>query len=450
MNKEDLMIRKLALDIILAVAKKEEMSHNAINGVLGKYDYLDRNKKAFIKRLSSGCIEKKLLLDYVIDLYSKTPTRKMKPTVLAILEMGVYQILFMDNVYDTKACNETVELAKSKGLSSLSGFINGVLRTIVREKDNIKYPDAVKDEDTYLSIMYSTPVWLVQLIGNQYGRDVCRKVLESLDDNLPVTLRIRPGFEDISLKWKEQNPDIEIKRNEILPYVYEVSNVSVSDLAGYSEGAFAVQDVSSVLIGELSGAKEGDNCLDVCAAPGGKSCHMADIVGNKGTVTACDISDKKVNLIAENAQRLNLSNLTGMLFDATEFNPDWLESFDCVICDVPCSGIGVMNKKADLKYRITPEDLQSLETLSYKILCNVCKYVKRGGTLIYSTCTINKGENEGNIRKFIKEHEDFSVSGFEGLPKALETACIEDVGLQLIEGVNPTDGFFISKLVKKG
>lgn len=449
MNKEDLLIRKLALDIVLAVSRKEELSHNAIGGVLEKYDYLDRNKKAFIKRLSSGTIEKKLRLDYVIDLYSKTKTSKMKPTVLAILEMGAYQILFMDNVYDTKACNETVELAKSKGLTNLSGFINGVLRTIVRQKDNIPYPKQEEDEDTYLSIMYSTPVWLVRLIRDQYGSDVCLKILKSLDENLPVTLRVRPGFEDIVLKWKTANPDMEIRESGILPYVYEVSNVSLGDLQGYDEGAFAVQDISSVLIGELSGAVKGNMCLDVCAAPGGKSCHMADIVGNEGQVIACDISDKKVGMICENAERLGLDNIECKVWDATSFNPEWEEMFDIVICDVPCSGIGVMNKKADIKYRITPKDLESLALLQLQIAENVCRYVKKGGTLLYSTCTINKGENEENVRKFLERHGEFKQEKADGIPKSLEDAYTEGVGLQLIEGVNPTDGFFISKLVKR-
>lgn len=433
-------------------------SHILIRDVLGKYNYLPRQEKAFIKRLFEGCIERLTELDYIIDIYSNVPVIKLKPVILNIMRMGVYQIMYMDFVPDAAACNESVKLAKKKGFSSLGGFVNGVLRTVSRNKESIPYPSREKDLKKYLSVTYSMPEWVVGLLLDQYTENETEKILEGLLNEHEVTIRLRntnnSDIKDRIRSYIEKQGGT-ILKHEYLPYAYKISKTDdISGLPGYEEGCFAVQDVSSMLAVEaLVSAYEAlhENIdrpvkvLDLCAAPGGKSMLLADLLDQRGIkyeIEASDISDSKVKLIEENIKRCRLENIRAFVADASKINEGLIGSADIVIADVPCSGLGVTGKKRDIKYNMTPELIEEILTLQEQILANAVRYLKKGGVLMFSTCTINKRENRGNAGLLTDRHKLLAVNindktnGIEILNKA-EGGC-----MQLLPGIHDTDGFF--------
>lgn len=451
-EKEDLLLRQLVLETLLEVNNRGEYINVVLKGVLDKYNYLDGRKKAFIKKLSTGCLERKIELDYIIDCFSKTKTKKMKPIIRMIMEMGVYQILYMDYVYDTAACNMAVTLAKKKGFHGLSGFVNGVLRTICREKDNISYPAAEDDYVRYATVRFSMPEWIIELWLEQYGKETTECMLEaSLQDNA-VTVRINENLlpeqrDELPKRWQEAGACV--NQHSYLPYAYILSGgYGIQGLYGYKEGLFTVQDVSSMLVGECADIAKGNVVIDVCAAPGGKTIHAATKLKNSGVVHACDVSQYKVDKISENVSRMGTDNIRIHVADATEEVPEFVGAADVVLADVPCSGLGVLGKKADIKYRLTKDQTEEIVALQRKILANVCRYVKTGGTLIYSTCTVNKAENNENV-KWITENLPLEVVPLnEELPSVLRDSVGEDGTLQLFHGVHECDGFYIAKLRK--
>lgn len=452
-EKDDLLLRQLVLETLLEATGKGEYINVVLKGVLDKYNYLDGKKKAFIKKLTTGCLERQIELDYVIDCFSKTKTAKMKPVIRLIMEMGVYQILYMDHVYDTTACNLAVALAKKKGFHGLSGFVNGVLRSICREKDHITYPDKSKDYIKYASVRFSMPEWIVTLWLNQYGQDKTEQMLlASLQDNV-VTVRVDETLsEDVkkALIGKWQEAGVTVIPHSYLPYAYALTGgYGMQNLYGYQEGYFTVQDVSSMLVAECAGVEEGNTVIDVCAAPGGKTMHIATKLKGSGKVYSCDVTEYKTDKIRENITRMGLQNIEVRLADATVEYAEFIEAADVVLADVPCSGLGVIGKKADIKYRLTEEQMQEIVSLQRKILANVCNYIKPGGTLIYSTCTVNEAENNDNVQ-WMTENLPLEVVSLEDeLPEALRDSVREDGSLQLYRGVHQSDGFYIAKLKKR-
>lgn len=451
-EKEDLLLRQLVLETLLEVNSKGEYINLVLKGVLDKYNYLDGKKKAFIKKLATGCLERKIELDYILDCFSKTKTNKMKPVIRLIMEMGVYQILYMDNVYDTAACNMAVSLAKKKGFQGLSGFVNGVLRTVCREKDKISYPNKSVDYVKYASVRYSMPEWIIRLWLEQYGEEKTQCMLEtSLQDN-PVTVRINENLavekqQELLDKW--QAAGVKVTAHPYLPYAYALSGgYGIQDLFGYKEGYFTIQDVSSMLVAECAGVSRDNVVLDVCAAPGGKTMHVATKLNGSGQVHSCDVSEYKADKIRENVIRMKIGNVTVHVADATEEVPEFIEVADVVLADVPCSGLGVLGKKVDIKYRLTPEQNDEIVSLQREILSNVCRYIKKGGTLLYSTCTVNQRENNDNV-KWMTENLPLEVIPLqEELPEILKASVGDDGTLQLFQGIHRCDGFYIAKLRK--
>ena len=451
-EKDDLLLRQLVMEILLEVRKGEEYLNVVLKGVLDKYNYLDGKKKAFIKKLATGCLERQTELDYVINLFSKTKTNKMKPVIRIIMEMAVYQILYMDNVYDTAACNMAVSLAKKKGFQGLSGFVNGVLRTICREKEQIAYPNKEKDFIQYATVRFSMPEWIVTLWMKQYGRETTERMLEaSLQDNA-VTVRVSENLaimtqEELIGQWKKDG--VKVSAHPYLPYAYVLTGgYGIQNLYGYREGYFTVQDVSSMLVAEVAGVKKDATVIDVCAAPGGKTMHVATKLNGSGKVISCDVSEYKTDKINENIERLGLKNVQVQVADATVENADFIEKADIVLADVPCSGLGVLGKKVDIKYRLTKEQTEEIVSLQRQIVRNVCNYVKKGGTFIYSTCTVNKAENNDNVKWMTENMPLEIVTIGNELPEELRTSVGEDGTLQLFQGVHKCDGFYIAKLRK--
>ena len=444
--------REIILDILLELSKEGEYSNVLIAAVLDKYDYLDAKKKAFIKRVSEGTIERRIQIDYVLDQYSKTPVRKMKPLIRELLRMSTYQILFMDNIPDAAVCNEAVKLAKKRRFRTLQGYVNGVLRNIARGRETISYPDPEKDMTAYLSVRYSMPVWLVEHFQRAYGGEACERILQAYLERRTVSVRLRERLteeeqERLLAAWRKAG--VELQRHPYLPYAVEIQKAAgIHRLAGYGEGFFAVQDVSSMLVVEAAGIRPGDTVIDVCAAPGGKTLHAADKLGGTGEVIACDVSQYKTERIEENRKRLGVENVSVRVQDARVRDESLLGRADVLLADVPCSGLGVIGRKQDIKYRVTAESLKEIQTLQREILSNVTAYLKPGGIMMYSTCTMNPGENEEMVDWLCDTFGMERVSMAGQMPEVLAGEADQGM-LQLLPGVHETDGFFLAKLRKK-
>ena len=441
--------RDLVLSMLKEIYAGNEFSHILIRQVLEKYDYLDGSEKAFIKRLTEGTLERTIELDYIINQFSNTPVNKMKPLIRSLMRMSVYQILYMDAIPDSAVCNEAVKLAAAHKFTSLKGFVNGVLRNIVRNKDNISYPKKEDDFKKYLSVTYSLPEWLVEHFLKSYDKEKVEGICVGLLQERPVTIRLQEKLSEEEKKqilegWKQQG--IEVEKHSYLPYAYVCAKTEgVKNMAGYEDGMFQVQDVSSMLVAQVAGIKADMQVMDVCAAPGGKATHAAEKLQGTGQVIARDLTEYKVNFIQENADRLQLDNLWAETWDALEYDESKEEWADVLFCDAPCSGLGIMGKKRDIKYRLTPESLKEVTALQKEILNTVWKYVKKDGILMYSTCTINKEENENQV-KWIVENLPFEVVSIkEELPEEVKVDEGE-YGLQLLPGIHKTDGFFLCKL----
>lgn len=444
--------RDLVLSMLMEIEKGNEYSHILIRQVLDKYDYLEGHQKRFIKRLTEGTLERRLEMDYILNLFSSVKTNKMKPLIRNLLRMSVYQIFYMTQIPESAICNEAVKLASLHKFSSLKGFINGVLRNIIRKKEEISFPQKEVDFLSYIEVSYSIPRWLIEHFLQYYSKQEVEAICKGLLKEQPVSIRIR---EDISGEKREQLLDAWRAKGALceshpyLSYAYYLEKTEgISSLEGFEEGDFAVQDVSSMLVAEVAGIKKDMFLLDLCAAPGGKSTHAALKLAGTGKVLARDLTEYKVRIIEENRNRQRLDNLVTEVWDATIFDHEKEETADIVFCDVPCSGLGVMAKKPDIKFRIQKEDLKSLTKLQKEILKNAVKYIKKDGILIYSTCTINREENEEQVKWMTQELGMEVVSLKEALPNPLKNEAGE-LGLQLLPGIHETDGFFISKLKKR-
>lgn len=445
-------IRELVLDILLEFDRQDEYLNILIFGVLEKYDYLNGKEKAFIKRVCEGTVERRIQIDYVLDLFSKVPVKKMKPLIRELLRMSVYQLLFMEHIPDAAVCNEAVKLAKKRKFQALQGFVNGVLRAVSRGKDKIEYPDREQNVYAYLSVYYSVPGWLVRHLCDAYGTEQCEKILHSFLQRRPVCIRMRETLpekvqERLLHAW--QRAGVTVRRHPYLAYAVEVEKTDgIKSLEGYADGAFAVQDVSSMLVVETAGIKAGDTVLDVCAAPGGKAIHAAEKLAGTGQVIACDLTAYKTAKIEANRDRMQIENLSVVIQDAREINEKLIGLADILLVDVPCSGLGVIGKKQDIKYRVTEQSLQDIVKLQREIVHNVVRYLKPDGVMMYSTCTMNPEENEKMVEWICREFAMETVEIQEELPDVLK-ALGQKGFLQLLPGVHETDGFFIVKLRRK-
>lgn len=429
-----LQTRDIALGILLDVDNNNTFSNIATTKALRQNQFSDKVERAFLTRLAEGTIEYKIRLDYVLDSFSKTKMKKCKPLIRNVLRLGAYQILFMDSVPDSAACNESVKLAKQHGFGNLSGFVNGVLRNVSRNKDKIIYPDCHSEKIKYLSVYYSTPEWLVEKILSDYPKQGEQIIKSSFEDR-KTTIRVNTtkiSVEELISMLEEKG--ISVTFGNYSKKALCIENYDfIRRIPGYREGFFTVQDESSICAIEAAGIKSGYNIIDVCAAPGGKTTAAAELLNGTGNIISMDISEDKLALIEENVNRLGFENITVSGHDAREYIEEYNEKMDLVIADVPCSGMGIIGRKNDIKYRITKEQLKELVVLQREILDTAGKYVKRGGTLLFSTCTINKEENEKNVEWFLEKNKDYAL---------IESRCF-------LQGVDKCDGFFYSVLKRK-
>lgn len=443
-------LRELILNILLEINREGQYSHLVIRDTLKKYQYLGKQERAFITRVCEGTLEYRIRLDYVLDQYAVVPAAKIKPVIRELLRSSVYQLLYMDHVPDSAVCNEAVKLARKKGFYNLTGFVNGVLRKIAREYGSIHFPGK-EDPVKYLSILYSMPEWLVERFLKEYGFDTTEKMLEAFLQEAPATIRIREyqvNEESVLKSLREEQVTV-----EKAPYVDRAYYIKDYDylpgLMAFRKGNIQVQDVSSMLAGEIADVQEGDYVIDLCAAPGGKSLYLADKLHGTGRVDARDLSRTKTDMIRENALRQNFLNVVVTEKDATQLDSESLEKADIVLADVPCSGLGVIGRKKDIKYKLTKGKILDLISLQRKILEQASTYVKPGGTLIYSTCTIGKEENLDNIKWFVENYPYELESLDPYLCRELWSETTRKGYLQLLPGIHKCDGFFMARLKRK-
>ncbi len=447
--------RELVLGILLEVTENRQYSHLVLRDVLNKYQYLDKKERAFITCAAEGTLEHMIEIDYILDQFSKVKVKKMKPVIRNILRSAVYQMKYMDTVPDSAACNEAVKLAVKKGFGSLRGFVNGVLRNVARNLEQVVYP---QNPVQNLSVRYSMPVWILELWLKSYSIETVELMLEQFQRETPLTVRCKvaevqtKGKNSVSeLKKCLAEEGVRAEQHPYLPYALCISGFDyLAGLDSFQKGLFSVQDISSMLVCEIADPKEGDKVIDVCAAPGGKSLHIAEKLNGSGHVEARDLTPYKVGLIQENIERTGLNNITAVCQDAVKYDENSAENADIVIADLPCSGLGVLGKKTDLKYKATEEGCEQLSELQREILSVVHKYVKPDGTLVYSTCTINPAENMENVHWFLQEYPQFELSDIhDRLCGELQKDVMEDGCLQLLPGVHQSDGFFIACFRKK-
>ena len=429
--------RYLAVELLNKTFRSNSYSNIQLNHGLSSSDLSDRDKK-LCSVIYYGVIERRITLDHIIGGLSSRPIEKIDDTVLNILRIGIYQLLFMDNIPDNAAVNESVSLAKKFKKTSASGMVNAVLRNFIRREK--KYPIPC-DIINSASIMYSVPCWLVESLCVDYGTELMTDLLSGAVNKPPLTIRLNNILTDSDTLCKELG-NIEAKECSDIPNCFLLSGGDVASTAAFKNGLFHVQDKASQLCCMALNPSEDDIVLDICAAPGGKTFTMAELMNGKGEIYAFDLHKKRVDLICDGAKRLNLKNIKTMVGDASVFNSE-LPQFTKILCDVPCSGIGAIRRKPEIKYK-NPEEFKNLPEIQYKIAENALKYLKVGGEFLYSTCTLRKAENEEVIDKLLKNHPE------------LEPMCfLEELGepfgeskVSLFPRYFNSDGFFISKVKK--
>ncbi|PKM67025.1 MAG: 16S rRNA (cytosine(967)-C(5))-methyltransferase [Firmicutes bacterium HGW-Firmicutes-2] len=437
-------LRWLILKILDAIEFEGIFVHEAIERFTGEQD-LSKQDRAFIKKVVFGTIEQQLRIDYVINQFSKIKVNQMKPAIRLTLRLSVYQLLYMENIPDSAVCNEAVKLIKKRKMHRLTGFVNGVLRALIRQKDNIQYPNN-DDLLDYLSVKYSFKPEIIQLLLDEYQEDVVENFLSVSNEQAPLTIRVQEtNITKQGLIKALEKEGISVSEGQYIDEAMHISQIDkINLLDSFNQGYFQVQDESSMMVADV-GFEEGMTCvLDLCAAPGGKTMHLADKLKGQGQVFAFDISDKKLDRIRENYARLGLENIRTSLNDARVINQDFIGVGDLVIADLPCSGLGIIRKKPDIKWHITVDRIKTLKKLQQDMLDVAKNYVKPGGVLIYSTCTVTRTENQDNIAWFLKHNRDFDLEPIQKNYSDLQTGMVTMMPIS-----NGPDGFFIAKLRKK-
>ena len=433
--------RDTALNVLIACRRDGAWA----NGVLKEYsraDGLDTREAALAARLCYGVLQNRSKLDFYLKQLLTGKTQKLHPVVRDILHLGLYQIYEMDRIPDSAAVNEAVQQAKShcRKLTWAPGFINGVLRNAVRTKGTLQEPETLADR-------YSHPQNLLNLLTAYVGAQRLETMLQANNEAVAVVVQVNTlkiSAEALIKALEEEG--VSAQKHSWMPDCLVLSGTgNLEHLDSFQKGLFYVQDAAAKLSVACADLPENADVLDCCAAPGGKSFAAAIAMGGKGRITACDIHPHKINLIASGAERLGIHNLKAQLQDAAVFCPQWEKAMDAVLADVPCSGYGIIRKKPDIRYK-DPDTMQQLPLLQLQILSNQARYVKPGGVLIYSTCTLVRRENEGVVEKFLAKNSDFFT---EPLPLP-DCFPYNTTGmLTLVPGEYDTDGFFICRLRRK-
>lgn len=394
--------RKVALNALIEV-RQSAYSNITLNKFLNEAD-LSSADKALTTAIFYGVLDRTITLDYVLSRYIKTPLKKVEPFALETLRIALYQIMYMDKIPDSAAVNEAVKIIKNSKQKHLAGFINGVLRNVLRT--GIKLPE--DNNITSLSVRYSCPEWIVKSFMDDYGLQDAVVLLEASLQPPPVIIRVntlKTTVDDLKDILSKEN--ITVKLTNVDNALEIIGGIDITKSQAYQDGLFHVQDTASQIVVNRLSPKFNERVLDVCAAPGGKTFTMAQYMKNDGEIIACDLYDHRVNLIKKGAQRLHITNINAIQNDALVLN-DTLGTFDVILCDVLCSGLGVIRRKPEIKYKDMNE-YTDITLLQSQILENAATYLNNNGRILYSTCTLRKCENEGVIKRFLDKHTQYEL-----------------------------------------
>lgn len=435
--------RKLAVKILNRVLNEGAYSNIILSKELNEVELNDKDK-ALLTEIVYGVLRRKRTLDVIIANFVKD-IKLMDKNILNILRVAIYQMNFLDKIPTYAACNEAVEEAKEISEND-SKLVNGILRSFTKNPDDINVPGNKIDEYAY---KFSFEPWMIRLLIKQYGENVAKKIMSGLNTIPKVSIRVNElnsDYDEVYEKLEEM--EYEISEGVICPEAINIKGgKSIENNPLFKEGKITVQDESAMLVAPLLDLKEGMTVVDLCSAPGGKTTHIAEILGNTGKVLAFDLHESKLGLIKENCERLGITNVTTFAQDATKLNAELVASTDRVLIDVPCSGIGIIRKKPEIKWNKKRNDLREIIPVQREIMNNAWQYLKQGGVMIYSTCTLNKEENEENIEWFLNNHEDCEVKRiFVGKQDNL---VYSREGLLTVMPNENMDGFFIAKLEKR-
>ena len=425
--------REKALQIINDVLYKGAFLEESLE--ILKKSNIDERDYNFIKEITTGVIRNRTYLDYVIKINSRVKIKRIHKIILSILEMAIYQMYFLDKVPDYSIVDESVNLAKIYGNRGSISFTNGILRSISKkDAPQVKIEDSIDN----LSTFYSHPKFYTEYFYNNYGEEFTKKLLKANNEMPPFTIRVntlKTSKSDLMSNLKELGFEIE---ETVYDNALNILNPKgIIDTKYFDEGHFYIQDLGSILVASFLNPRENSSLLDLCAAPGGKTTHLAELMNNTGEIMACDKSQGKTKLIQENAKRLGVKNIEARVNDARVLNKDFIDKFDYVLVDAPCSGTGLYRKKPDIKWNKDLEDIKSLAEIQLEILDKAKDYVKDGGELLYSTCSLSKIENEDVVNKFLENNKNFKI-------KKLRDREV----LKLFPSTNGSDGFSISLMEK--
>ncbi|MDT8859078.1 16S rRNA (cytosine(967)-C(5))-methyltransferase RsmB [Alkalihalobacillus sp. MEB130] len=441
-------VREVALEILLQIEKNQAYSNLLLNQTVNR-SKLDPRDVGLLTEIVYGTIQRRDTLDYYLNSFVKKGVDSLQDWVKVLLRLSVYQLAYLDRVPDRAVVHEAVTIAKKRGHKGISGMVNGVLRSILRE--GLPSLEGIKNETKKVALEFSYPVWLVKRWEDQYGLTETKAMCQSGLEPPHVTVRVNQVKATVEeALFLLEKDGLKVKKGVLSPDAIVIEKGNVFQTDAYKQGYVTAQDESSMLVGRALGAKPGMRVADTCAAPGGKSTHIAEQMDDTGTVLSFDLHDHKVKLIHDQTKRLGLTCIQAEAMDARNLHDKVTEQFDRVLVDAPCSGFGVIRRKPDIKWSKREKDIQAIKQIQQEILKAVAPFVKQGGSLIYSTCTVDKDENEESVANFLAEHPEFQLDKTlkDRLPeKAL--ARYEEGMVTILPQDFQTDGFFIASLVKQ-
>lgn len=443
-------VRQVALDVLLKIEKQQAYSHLLLNETI-KNTNLAKKDVPLLTELVYGTIQNKKKLDYYLSHFSNKPLTKLEKWVLVLLRLTLYQMVFLDRIPDRAAVHEAVQIAKRKGHQGIANMVNGILRSIQRK--GLPNPKLIEDVVERIAVETSHPNWLIKRWMDQYGKEQTIKMgLANLSHPLHTARvnTVKTTVDHVLQLLDEEG--VQARRSDSIEESIVITDGAIAKTTAYKNGYLTIQDEGSMLVAYALDPKEGERILDACAAPGGKTTHLSEKINHNGEIIALDIHEHKVGLIKKQQERLGISNIEAKAIDARKATHHFgKESFDRILVDAPCSGLGVIQRKPDIKWTKSLDDIERLAVIQREILESVWPLLKKNGLLVYSTCTVDKVENEQLITQFVQDHADasFDTELKERLPKPFQAIASENGWIQLFPGLMETDGFFISAVRKQ-
>lgn len=441
-------VREQVVDLLIEVEREQSYAQLSLKNALEDLDVRDRS---LATEIFYGTLKYQIQLDYWLNQYSETPVKKMKPLIRNLLRMSVYQMVYLDKIPASAIINEAVKVAKKRKFQGLSGFVNGLLRNMEREKENLSFPNPKNSLSYAYSIQYAIPEWMITMWLEQYSKEEVAAICEALNRRAEVSGRcntLKGDKEGLIATLKAEG--VEVEPGHLLEEAFYVKKLDrLQNLASFKVGAWTVQDESAMLVAHIVNPQKGDTVLDMCSAPGGKSMHMAALMENKGNIISCDVHPHKLELIEKNAKRLGVTIISPILQDGTVLNEQFVGKFDKVLLDAPCSGLGIMKRKPDIRHNKTKEDLEEIAKIQKAIIKNAVRYLKPEGRLVYSTCTISYEENEKMAYEMTQQYGLELENIVDTIPECLKGAVKEKGMIQILPQMADTDGFFIASFRKR-